>query len=131
LETRTIDPTPWLNAFGLTHAVEVTGAQRTLYLSGQTASDARGGPMHAGDIAAQFAEAWKNVKDALAAGNMKPGNVVRLNMYVTDVDAFMAAAGQCMPLLAADGVKPCSTLLGVARLYHPAIMIELEATAVA
>lgn len=131
METRTIDPTPWLNGFGLTHAVEVTGGQRTLYLSGQTASDANGGPMHAGDLAAQFAEAWKNLKDALAAANMKPANVVRLNMYTTDVDGFMAAASKCMPLLAADGVKPCSTLLGVARLYHPAIMIELEATAVA
>ncbi|CAN0426791.1 unnamed protein product, partial [Phaeothamnion confervicola] len=34
-------------------------------------------------------------------------------------------------LLAQSGCKPVSTLLGVTRLYHPAIMVELEATAVA
>jgi hypothetical protein len=51
--------------------------------------------------------------------------------HTTDVDGFTAAAGDLMPLLGKDGVQPCCTLLGVARLYDPAIMIELEATAVA
>ena len=48
-----------------------------------------------------------------------------------DVNAFMAAAGEFVPIFAKDGCKPVSTLLGVARLFDPAIMVELEATAVA
>jgi enamine deaminase RidA (YjgF/YER057c/UK114 family) len=52
-------------------------------------------------------------------------------MYTTDVPGFMAAAGELMPIMSGDGCKPASTLLGVAALYHPDIMIELEATAVA
>lgn len=48
-----------------------------------------------------------------------------------DVNAFMAAAGEFVPIFAKDGCKLVSTLLGVARLFDPAIMVELEATAVA
>ncbi len=55
---------------------------------------------------------------------------MRLNYYTTDVDAFMqgAAAGG-LARLAESNCRPASTLLGVARLFHPAIMVEIEATA--
>jgi enamine deaminase RidA (YjgF/YER057c/UK114 family) len=131
MESRALNPTPWLQAFNLNHAIEVSGVQRTLYLSGQTATAADGTAMHPGDFVAQFQAAWDNLKDALAASGMAPSNVVRLNMYTTDVDAFMAAAGDLVSIFASDGVQPVSTLLGVNRLYDPAILIELEATAVA
>jgi hypothetical protein len=36
-----------------------------------------------------------------------------------------------MPVMAGDGCQPVSTLPGVAALFHPDIMIELEVTAVA
>jgi enamine deaminase RidA (YjgF/YER057c/UK114 family) len=131
MERRAFNPTPWLQAFNLNHAIEVRNAKRTLYLSGQTATSADGAAMHPGDIAAQFRAAWSNLKDALTAAGMAPANVVRLNIYTTDVDGFMAAAGELIPVFAADGVQPVSTLLGVSRLYDPAVLIELEATAVA
>ena len=72
-----------------------------------------------------------DLKDALAAAGMAPGNIVRLTFYTTDVDAFMGAAGELVPIFAADGCKPAATLLGVSRLFLPELMIELEATAVA
>ena len=131
MQKREINPTDWLQAFNINHAIEVTGAQRVLYLSGQTSNAADGTPMHAGDLVAQFRLAWSNVKDALAAADMDPSNIVRLNMYTTDVDGFMAAAGALVPIFAGDGCKPVSTLLGVTRLFEPEIVIELEATAVA
>ncbi len=131
MEKREINPTEWLLAFNLNQGIEVTGGARVLYLSGQTANAADGAPMHAGDLVAQFRMAWSNVKDSLAAAGMDPTNIVRLNMYTTDVDAFMAAAGELVPIFAEDGCKPVSTLLGVTRLFEPEIMVELEATAVA
>ncbi len=131
MEKRVFNPTPWLGGFNLNHAIEVSGVKRTLYVSGQTASAADGSAMHPGDMVAQFRAAWGNLKDALAEAGMVPADVVRLNMYTTDVDAFMAVAADLVPIFAADGVKPVSTLLGVSRLYDPAILIELEATAVA
>ncbi len=131
MQTREINPTPWLQGFNLNHGIEVTGAQRTLYLSGQTSTAADGSPLHAGDLVAQFTLAWANLKDALVAADMAPSNIVRLNIYTTDVDAFMAAAEQLIPIFAPDGCKPVSTLLQVVRLFEPELMIELEATAVA
>jgi len=131
MQTREVNPTPWLQGFNLNHGIEVAGAQRTLYLSGQTSSAADGSSRHAGDMVAQFKFAWSNLKEALAAAGMAPSNIVRLNFYTTDVDAFMAAAGELVPIFAGDGCKPVGTLLGVARLFDPEIMIELEATAVA
>ena len=131
MEKREINPTDWLGAFNLNHGIEVTGGQRVLYLSGQTSNGADGAPRHAGDLVAQFELAWSNLKDALAAADMSPSNVVRLNMYTTDMDGFMAAAGELVPIYAEDGCKPACTLLGVDRLFEPELLVELEATAVA
>lgn len=131
MEKRTINPTPWLQHFALNHGIEVRQGQRTLYLSGQTSTEADGSARHAGDLVKQFAFAWSNVKDALAAADMSVANIVRLNIYTTDVDAFMAKAEEIAPIWANDGAEVCCTLLGVARLYDPAIVVELEATAVA
>lgn len=131
MKTRTINPTPWLQHFNLHHGVEVTGATRTLYLSGQTSTAADGSTLHAGDLGAQFKTAWANVKDALKEAGMGPSNVVRLNIFVTDVDAFMGIAGEATGAIKADGTETACTLIGVARLFDPDVMIELEATAVA
>jgi enamine deaminase RidA (YjgF/YER057c/UK114 family) len=131
MKTRTINPTPWLQHFNLHHGIEVTGGTRTLYLSGQTSTAADGSTLHAGDLAGQFRTAWSNLKDALAEAGMTPANVVRLNIYTTHVDAFMAIAGDMTGELKKDGTVTSCTLLGVARLFDPAVMIELEATAVA
>lgn len=131
MDRREINPTEWLKAFNINQAIEVTGAQRVLYLSGQTANAADGAPMHPGDLVAQFKMAWANLKDSLTAAGMDPTNIVRLNMYTTDVEGFMAAAEELVPVFAGDGCSPVSTLLGVASLFDSELMIELEATAVA
>jgi len=131
MEKRAINPTPWLQGFNMNHAIEVKGGDRTLYLSGQTASAADATALHPGDLVAQFQTAWNNLKAALSGADMKPENVVRLNIYTTDVDLFMSLAEELIPIFAQDGVQPVSTLLGVTRLYDPALMVELEATAVA
>lgn len=131
MKKRAINPTPWIQGFNMNHAIEVKGGERTLYLSGQTASAADGSACHPGNLVAQFQLAWDNLKDALAEADMKPDNVVRLSIYTTDVEAFMSLAEELIPIFAKDGVQPVSTLLGVTRLYDPALMVELEATAIA
>jgi enamine deaminase RidA (YjgF/YER057c/UK114 family) len=131
MERREINPTEWLLGFNINHGIEVTDAQRVLYLSGQTSVSPDGSPLHAGDLVAQFRSAWSNLKDALAAAGMDATNIVRLNMYTTDVPGFMNAAEELVTMFADDGCRPVSTLLGVTCLFEPDLMIELEATAVA
>ncbi|NNU15977.1 RidA family protein [Parvularcula sp. ZS-1/3] len=130
MKTRSIDPTPSLEHFGLSHAVEVSGGARTLYLSGQTSTGPEGEPLHPGDLVAQFKLAWSNLKDTLSAADMGPINVVRLNIYTTDVQGFMAKAEELVPIWAADGIRPSCTLLEVSALFDPTLLVELEATAV-
>jgi enamine deaminase RidA (YjgF/YER057c/UK114 family) len=131
MQARPINPQKWLEGFNINQAIEVTGGQRVLYVSGQTSNDASGASMHPGDLVAQFKLAWQNLVEVLAAAGMEPRNIVRLNFYTTDVPGFMAKAGELVPIFAAAGCKPVSTLLGVASLFEPNAMIELEATAVA
>ncbi len=131
MDRKEINPTEWLLGFGINHGVSVTGAEQVLFLSGQTSTGPDGAPMHAGNITEQARVAWSNITDALAEANMDATNIVRMNMYTTDVPAFMEAAGDIVPIWAGAGCKPVSTLLGVAALFHPDIMLELEVTAVA
>jgi enamine deaminase RidA (YjgF/YER057c/UK114 family) len=131
MERREINPWPWSVAMGYQQAVEVSGDQRTLYCSGQTSVDDTGAPMHAGDMVAQVSLALDNVEAVLAGAGMTLANVVRLNMYTTDVDALMAAFAEIGERLATSGLQQTGTLLGVDRLAFPELMVELEATAVA
>ena len=57
-------------------------------------------------------------------------DVVRLNIYATDVDRFLEAFGAAAGRLAQAGCQPASTLLGVTRLAFPEMLVEIEATAV-
>jgi enamine deaminase RidA (YjgF/YER057c/UK114 family) len=91
---------------------------------------AEGHPQHAGDMPAQVAMAVDNLEAVLRDAGMGLANVVRLNIYTTDIDEFFANYGTMVARLAAAGVAPPGTLLGVARLAFPELMVEIEATAV-
>ena len=131
MERRIINPWTWQDAFGFVQANEVKGAQRTLICAGQTSVDARGAPLHAGDMAAQIRQALDNLETVLKASGFTLADVVRLSYFTTDVDRFVQAAHAFGPRLAEAGCRPASTLLGVQRLFHPDILIELEAVAMA
>jgi enamine deaminase RidA (YjgF/YER057c/UK114 family) len=126
-----VNPWDWQDKFGYSQAVEVTGATRTLYCAGQTSVDGEGNPMHAGNMEAQLAQAFDNLETVLAKAGMTLANVVRLNYYVTDIPLYFQSSGPAADRLAKAGCKAPGTLLGVASLFHPDVMVELEATAVA
>lgn len=131
MERRVINPWTWQDSMGFVQANEVTGAERVLYCSGQTAVNAEGQPQHPGDMAQQIALALDNLEVVLGQAGMDLSNVVRLNYHTTDVDAFLRASGASGARFAAAGCRPASTLLGVARLASPDLLVEIEAVAVA
>ncbi|MGY1803259.1 RidA family protein [Blastococcus sp. SYSU D00922] len=126
-----VNPWPWSVAMGFNQAEVVEGATRVLVCSGQTAMSADGVPQHAGDMAAQVAMALDNVEAVLAEAGMTLGDVVRLDIFTVDVDAFFASYGSVVERFGRAGVRPASTLLGISRLAFPELLVELEATAVA
>ncbi|WP_433043776.1 RidA family protein [Dactylosporangium sp. CS-033363] len=126
-----VNPWAWSAAFGYHQGELVSGAARTLYCAGQTAMSADGEPQHPGDMAAQIALSVDNLEAVLDSAGMALANLVRLNVYTTDVDLLLQHYGALGSRLAAAGVAPPSTLLGVGRLALPVLLVELEGTAVA
>jgi enamine deaminase RidA (YjgF/YER057c/UK114 family) len=128
MQIKPVNPWSWQDAFGYSQAYEVSGGGRVLFCSGQASVDANGAPLHAGDLGRQLSQAFDNLETVLAQADMTLANVARLNFYTTDLPAFFKATPQVLGRL--GGQKPPGTLLGVAALFHPDIVIEIEATAV-
>lgn len=130
IQRTAVNPWSWSVEMGFNQGEIVEGEHRTLYCAGQTATSAEGQPQHPGDMGAQVAMAVDNLEAVLREAGMALANVVRLNIYTTDVDEFFANYGSMAERLGAAGVAPPGTLLGVARLAFPELMVEIEATAV-
>lgn len=127
-----INPWTWQDSFGFVQAKRVPSSEQVLYCSGQTSVDAEGALLHAGDMRRQVEQAFDNLETVLKADGLNLENVVRLNYYVTDVPTFLdVTTGYLVGRLAGANCRAASTLLGVAALFHPDIVFEVEATAVA
>ena len=130
MENRVINPWTWQDRFGFVQAKEVIGAERTLYCAGQTSVDEQGQPLHEGEMQAQAMQALDNLETVVREAGFELSDISRLNVYVTDVEAYREAAPALGKRLAQSGVRQAATLLGVARLALPELLIEIEATAV-
>ena len=130
MQRTAINPVSWSIEMGFNQGELVSGADRMLFCSGQTAMGEDGSPRHQGDLAAQLGLALDNLEGLLAAGGMSLGNLVRLTVYPTDVDGLFAHCGVLAGRLAAAGVAPATTMLGVTRLAIPGQLVELEGAAV-
>ena len=118
----------------LYHQVSVASGSRTVYLAGQVARTPEGHPVGPGDLAAQVEQAFLNVAAALAAVGGSYDDVAKLTLYLVDWNADkLAALGEGVQRFAerlqVDPRRP-TTLLGVAALGEPDLLVEVEAVAV-
>lgn len=131
IERTAVNPVTWSVELGFNQGELVSGQTRTLYCSGQTAMSGDGKPEHDGDMAAQVGLSLDNLEAVLGEAGMSLANLVRLNVYTTDVDLLFQHYGVLASRLGAARVAPPTTMLGVTRLAIPGQMVELEGTAVA
>ena len=124
-----VNPWSWSLNFGYNQAEMIVGANRHLVCAGQTSVDAHGNPQHPGDMRSQIALALDNLEAVLNAADMGLANVVRLNIYTTDVDEATKHFDVLGSRFGAVETAPPMTLLGVTRLAIPPLMFEIEATA--
>ncbi len=129
-ERRVINPWTWQDQLGYVQANDVSGTQRTIFCAGQASIDEEGRPVHPEDMRAQITQAMDNLETVLREAGAQLSDVVRLNIYTTDVDRFFEAFDAAVSRLAETGCRPASTLLGVTRLAFPELLVEIEATAV-
>jgi enamine deaminase RidA (YjgF/YER057c/UK114 family) len=114
--------------------VAIATGTRAVYIAGQVARDAAGNPVGAGDLTAQVEQALTNINIAIVAVGGTFADVAKLVAYVVDwtpdkLGLVVAGAVQAAQKLGIDPVKPV-TLVGVAALTEPDMLVEIEAIAV-
>ncbi len=119
--SRQVVSAPNATAIGpYSHAV---WADDLLYLSGQTPLDPATGELVAGDVGAQATQCFRNLFSVLAAAGLTPADVVKVNVYLTNMADFAAMnaayAAQFEP------PYPARTTVAVAGLPRGA-QIEIE-----
>ena len=114
--------------------VAVATGSRLVFIAGQVARDADGSPVGAGDLAAQVEQAMRNLHIAVTAAGGTFADIAKLTVYVVDwspekMGALGEGVGRAAATLAIDPVRPI-TLIGVAALAEPDLLVEIEAVAV-
>src|SRR5919106_2828744 len=116
--------------YGFSHAVAHDG-KRTIECSGQVAWDDDGNLVGAGDLAAQTAQVFRNLRKILAHAGASPADVVRMRMYVVGhTPDKLQVIGPAIAAFFGDAPPSANTLVGVAALALQEFLIEVEVTAV-
>ena len=113
---------------GYAHAVTVSG--KLAFVSGQVALDADGRLVGPGDLAAQLAQAMRNLHRILGALGADWPDVVRFTWYVLDAGSLQVIRDVRDEFIRAplgDRPNPASTLVQVAALARPEFLVEVEA----
>ena len=113
---------------GYTHIVEVTGPNRTIYISGQIAFDKDGKVVGAGDMKAQAEQVFRNLEAALTAAGATFADVVKMNSYITDMSRVQAVRDVRARYF--KDATPASTFVEVKGLVRPELLLEIEVVAV-
>jgi 2-iminobutanoate/2-iminopropanoate deaminase len=119
-------PTTWDAPF-FAQATKVSGGKTMLFISGQVDWD-EGNPGHPGDFKAQAHEVFRALKAQVEAGGGTMANLVKINMYLTDLQNLADLRAIREEYL---GKKmPAATMVVVHSLYSPDALIEVEGIAV-
>ena len=120
------DPNPTYPApIGTYSALRWAGS--TAYISGQIPLDPATGDLVAGDRPARIRRAFRNLLNVAAANGLGPDDIVKVNVYLTDLAAF-AEVNAAMTQLFPNRPYPARAAVEVANLPKGAD-IEVEAQA--
>ncbi len=111
----------------ISHYTDAVRVGDLLFVSGCVPTDAEGNVVGGDDVAAQARKVFENIGAILAAGGSSFEDVVKVTVYLTDVDDRPAINPVRQEVFGA--AKPASTLVEVSRLAIPGIKIEVEAVA--
>jgi len=115
---------PYEARFGYSRAV-VDGD--TCWVAGTTDAGPDGTSQHPGDAAGQARASWAIIERALGDAGFALSDVVRTRMYVVSAEDAVAVASVHGEVF--GEVRPASTLLVVAALIEPTMLVEVEAEA--
>lgn len=113
-----------------THSQVVTVTGGTLvFVAGMTSrSSEDAAPVHPGDMRAQLRQVCENIGRALRAAGADYDDVVKTTVFTTDMDEYNRVGDERYRFFTRE--LPTSALIGVQRLAHPDLMVEIEVMAV-
>ncbi|TNY37014.1 RidA family protein [Thermomonospora catenispora] len=114
--------------FGYSHVASVAPGSRLVWTAGQIPVAADGTPAPAGDWAAQTRLTFQNLGHALEAAGATWDDVIKLTYYVVDTSELEVIRAVRDEFVNTQR-PPASTLVKVAGLFRPDILIEIEAIA--
>ena len=115
---------PWEARAGYSRAIVVGDG---CWVAGTTDAGPDGLSKHPGDVAAKNRAVLGIIERALAEGGFTLADVVRTRMYMTDMahaEALLAVHGEVF-----GEIRPAATMLAVAGLMDPSLLVEIEAEA--
>ncbi len=105
-------------------------AGNTLYISGCVSWDAEGNIIGEGDMKAQIAAVYTDLKEILEANGATFQNVIKETVFTTDIEALEANNDVRIKFYEeAASAPPASTWIGCTRLAAPELMLEIECIA--
>jgi enamine deaminase RidA (YjgF/YER057c/UK114 family) len=127
-----INPPGLMKAVGYSHAFEVKRG-RVLFIAGQVAKDGASQVVGKGDLVAQFRQVCENLRTVLQTAGGTLSDVVKLTIYVLDVDEYKKRGREIGGVYREYFGKhyPAMTLVGARDLYdrEDGCVIEIEGMA--
>ena len=127
-----INPPTLMKPAGFSHAYDVRSG-RMLVIAGQVAKDAAGQVVGKNDLVAQFRQVCVNLKAVVNAAGGELTDIVKLTIYVIDVDEYKKRVREIGQVYREFFGKhfPAMTLVGARDLYDHAdgCVLEIEGMA--